>query len=135
MRRRLLPLLLILLCGHALAADNSAIPEAASALNTTQSATAPHFMAVTANRHATAAAVAMLERGGSAIDAAIAAQLVLGLTGAAIVGHRRRRVRAVLGKIKTETALFRRSRKLRPPPSMKIIFCRRTASRCPLPMR
>jgi gamma-glutamyltranspeptidase/glutathione hydrolase len=80
MRRRLLPLLLIVLCGHALAADNSAIPEAASALNTTQSATAPHFMAVTANRHATAAAVAMLERGGSAIDAAIAAQLVLGLT-------------------------------------------------------
>lgn len=80
MRHRLLPLLLVVFCGHSLAADNSNIPEAASALNVTQSATAQHFMAVTANRHATAAAVAMLERGGSAIDAAIAAQLVLGLT-------------------------------------------------------
>jgi gamma-glutamyltranspeptidase/glutathione hydrolase len=75
--------LLWLLClqgSFALAADNSHIPEAASALNQTQSVSAQHFMAVTANSHATTAAFDMLKRGGSAIDAAIAAQLVLGLT-------------------------------------------------------
>lgn len=38
------------------------------------------FMAVTANPHATDAAYAILSRGGSAIDAAVAAQAVLGLT-------------------------------------------------------
>ena len=37
-------------------------------------------MAATANRHATNAAFEMLKAGGSAIDAAIAAQMVLGLT-------------------------------------------------------
>ncbi len=37
------------------------------------------FMAVTANPYATQAAYAILEKGGSAIDAAIAAQMVLGL--------------------------------------------------------
>ena len=37
------------------------------------------FLAATANPHATDAAYAMLARGGSAVDAAIAAQLVLGL--------------------------------------------------------
>jgi len=40
---------------------------------------AQRFMAVTANPHATDAAYAILARGGSAVDAAIAAQLVLGL--------------------------------------------------------
>lgn len=67
----------------ALAADNALVPEAASAIDKTlaanQNATAHHFMAVTANAHATDAAVALLKRGGSAIDAMIAAQLVLGL--------------------------------------------------------
>ena len=38
------------------------------------------YMAVTANPHASRAAAAVLRRGGSAADAAIAAQLVLGLT-------------------------------------------------------
>lgn len=37
------------------------------------------YVAVTANPHASSAAGAVLERGGSAIDAAIAAQMVLGL--------------------------------------------------------
>jgi len=40
---------------------------------------AQRFMAVTANPHATDAAHAILARGGSAVDAAVAAQLVLGL--------------------------------------------------------
>ena len=40
---------------------------------------AQRFLAVTANPHATDAAHAILVRGGSAVDAAIAAQLVLGL--------------------------------------------------------
>ncbi|HEY3698097.1 MAG TPA: gamma-glutamyltransferase [Spongiibacteraceae bacterium] len=65
------------------AADNTLVPEAASAIDSrfaaSQNATAVQFMAVTANAHATAAAVEMLHRGGSAIDAMIAAQLVLGL--------------------------------------------------------
>ena len=42
-------------------------------------ATGKKFMAVTANPHATKAAYAILEKGGSAVDAAIAAQMVLGL--------------------------------------------------------
>jgi gamma-glutamyltranspeptidase/glutathione hydrolase len=41
--------------------------------------TARHAMVATANPHATQAGLQMLERGGSAVDAAIAAQLVLGL--------------------------------------------------------
>src|SRR5262249_2945762 len=64
------------------AADNALVPEAASRTTLakgTQNATAQRFMAVTANQHATDAAVAMLKRGGSAVDAMIATQLVLGL--------------------------------------------------------
>lgn len=72
----------IVLSTVAHAADNALVPEAASRSTVSadsQNATARHFMAVTANAHATDAAVAMLKRGGSAIDAMIAAQLVLGL--------------------------------------------------------
>lgn len=84
MRRtvRLLGALLVggaLASGAALGADDTQVPEAASAIGAGATATARKFMAVTANPHATDAAVAMLRRGGSATDAAIAAQLVLGL--------------------------------------------------------
>jgi gamma-glutamyltranspeptidase/glutathione hydrolase len=61
------------------AVDNAIVPEAASGIGVQSTGSAPNFLAVTANDHATRAAVAMLAQGGSAIDAAIAAQLVLGL--------------------------------------------------------
>lgn len=64
---------------RAFAVDNAIVPEAASGLSEQHTGSAPHFLAATANDHATRAATAMLEKGGSAIDAAIAAQLVLGL--------------------------------------------------------
>lgn len=54
-------------------------PEAASGWRVRPSVTAHRFLAVTAHPHATRAAVAVLERGGHAVDAAIAAQMVLGL--------------------------------------------------------
>lgn len=54
-------------------------PEAASAINPINTLTTKKFITVTANPHATAAATDILQKGGSAVDAAIAAQLVLGL--------------------------------------------------------
>ncbi len=57
-------------------------PEPASLIDAAvdgKSAQGARYMAVTANAHSTRAAQAILERGGSAIDAAIAAQMVLGL--------------------------------------------------------
>lgn len=63
--------------GHADVA--SLIPEGASGFGTTQTATADHAMVVTAHPLATQAALEILKRGGSAIDATITAQLVLGL--------------------------------------------------------
>ncbi len=54
-------------------------PESAGVRVDKASVRAQRFMAVTANPHATGAAHAILARGGSAVDAAIAAQLVLGL--------------------------------------------------------
>lgn len=48
--------------------------------NTQKSAISNKYMAVTANPYATKAAKSILAKGGSAVDAAIAAQLVLGLT-------------------------------------------------------
>jgi gamma-glutamyltranspeptidase len=55
-------------------------------------------MVSTANEHASAAAAEILEAGGSAADAAIAAQLVLGLVEPQSSGHRRGRLRAALGR-------------------------------------
>jgi gamma-glutamyltranspeptidase/glutathione hydrolase len=54
-------------------------PEGASGRDRKAAVTAKRFLAVTANRHASEAAAAMLKAGGTAADAAIAAQLVLGL--------------------------------------------------------
>ncbi|WP_028117646.1 gamma-glutamyltransferase [Ferrimonas senticii] len=55
-------------------------PEAATGFNQRGIAFAPNYMAATANPHATAAAQKILGKGGSAVDAAIAAQMVLTLT-------------------------------------------------------
>ncbi|WP_018991189.1 gamma-glutamyltransferase [Aromatoleum toluclasticum] len=52
-------------------------PEAATGFNMRPAVVAPRAMVVTANRHATDAAVGVLRDGGSAVDAAIAAALVL----------------------------------------------------------
>ena len=51
-----------------------------------------HAMIVTANPLASDAGAAILRQGGSAVDALIAAQWVLGLTGAAVVRPGRRRL-------------------------------------------
>ncbi|SDK39422.1 gamma-glutamyltransferase [Microbulbifer yueqingensis] len=54
-------------------------PEVFTGRGEVKAATAEEFMAVTANPHASKAAADILARGGTAVDAAIAAQLVLGL--------------------------------------------------------
>lgn len=54
-------------------------PEAASGRSDGRLAIAKHFMVSAANPYATDAGLAMLRAGGSAVDAAIAVQLVLGL--------------------------------------------------------
>ncbi len=54
-------------------------PEAASGLTQKVTAVGEKMMAVTANKYATQVAMSVLEQGGSALDAAIAAQMMLGL--------------------------------------------------------
>ena len=76
--RLLAALVGLLLAGHG-AAELPPPPEAATAYALRLPVHARRFMAVTANPHATAAALEMLRAGGSAVDAAIAAQMVLGL--------------------------------------------------------
>lgn len=61
------------------ASDPVIVPEAASGFRDTTTISAKSAMAVTANPYATYAAEKILRAGGSAIDAGIAAQLVLGL--------------------------------------------------------
>ena len=61
------------------ASDPVIVPEAASGFSDSKVVHAKSAMAVTANPYATAAADKILRAGGSAIDAGIAAQLVLGL--------------------------------------------------------
>ena len=55
------------------------VPEGASGISAKTQAVAPNFMISAANPHAVDAGVAMLKAGGSAVDAAIATQLVLNL--------------------------------------------------------
>ncbi|SEA16014.1 gamma-glutamyltransferase [Microbulbifer marinus] len=54
-------------------------PEIGTGRSEIKSASADTYMAVTANPHASRAAAQILARGGTAVDAAIAAQMVLGL--------------------------------------------------------
>lgn len=66
--------------GAAYADDPRARPEhSTQEIGAVSRAEGRNFMIVTANPHATKAGYEILERGGSAMDAAIAAQLVLGL--------------------------------------------------------
>jgi gamma-glutamyltranspeptidase/glutathione hydrolase len=74
------PMIISLIPGTALAQTPPAQPEASSGQTARALVSGRHMMAATANPHATRAAFMMLERGGSALDAAIAAQMVLTLT-------------------------------------------------------
>lgn len=74
--RRLLVFLLAAASFSAQAVDSD-LPEAATGFGPVAEALGQRFMAVTANLHASEAALEILDLGGSAADAAIAAQLVL----------------------------------------------------------
>ncbi|MEM8834081.1 MAG: gamma-glutamyltransferase [Pseudomonadota bacterium] len=65
--------------GSAIAQERPLAPEIATNTDQKQAVTGQKFMAVTAHPEATNAAYKILEQGGSAADAGIAAQLVLGL--------------------------------------------------------
>jgi len=74
---RPLAMAVTLLIASASCLADRATPEAASGVEARPAVHADTQMAVTANAHATAAAMAILRRGGSAVDATIAAALVL----------------------------------------------------------
>lgn len=94
-RLRRVALCLGLMLNAATHAQQPDQPEAASGFAAQAAVTASRAMIVTANPHATAAGLAMLRAGGSAVDAAIAAVLVLnvvepqssGLGGGALALH------------------------------------------------
>ncbi len=119
-----LSLLLLALWLGGARANGPAQPEADTGYAPRPVAVGRHAMAVTANPHATQAAVEMLCRGGSAVDAAIAAQLVLnvvepqssGIGGGGFLLHYERdsgRVLAYDGR-ETAPAAARPGRFLRP---------------------
>jgi len=111
---RALPILLILLFAAAVSAyaQAPAQPEAASGFAPQAAVRAPRAMVVTANPHATEAALTVLREGGSAVDAAIAAVLVLnvvepqssGIGGGAFLLHFDGRTRALEAWDGRETA-------------------------------
>ncbi|GAA4091396.1 gamma-glutamyltransferase [Zhongshania borealis] len=70
---------LLLASTYGYASDPTIVPEAASGFSESPTVRAKSAMAVTANPYASRAAQKILAQGGSAIDAGIAAQLVLGL--------------------------------------------------------
>src|SRR5687768_13549606 len=74
-------LVLALLCALASPAPGQTVvaPEAASGRQEKQAVSAQRHMIATANPHASQAGLETLRAGGSALDAAIAAQLVLNL--------------------------------------------------------
>ncbi|QTH64214.1 gamma-glutamyltransferase [Psychrosphaera ytuae] len=77
---RLLTLIPLLFASTAFADKASrAVPEAFTGLNYTKASFSEKAMVSAANPHAVNAAVSMLKKGGSAVDAAIAAQLMLTL--------------------------------------------------------
>lgn len=67
------------LCWGGAAAELARQPEGASGYAAREAVAARRFMIATANPHATDAGYEVLRRGGSAVDAAIAAQMVLNL--------------------------------------------------------
>ena len=71
--------MLVMGASHALAQDGRSAPEADTGRTVKKLATAKTFMVSAANPLAVDAGVAMLRKGGSAVDAAIAVQLVLNL--------------------------------------------------------
>ncbi|MEG2155209.1 MAG: gamma-glutamyltransferase [Burkholderiaceae bacterium] len=79
MKLRLLPLALALAVLAPAFAQTPTHPEAASGFTTKQAVKAHRFMVAAANPFATNAGYEMLKQGGSAVDAAIAVQLVLTL--------------------------------------------------------
>ena len=72
-----LPVLLLMFALIAPALADRAAPEAATGLGAVSLARSHQAMVVTANAHATEAALAVLREGGSAVDATIAAAMVL----------------------------------------------------------
>ncbi len=76
---KLLAVFLLLCCAPAFGQANDIAPEPATGISQKQEVTAERYMAVTAHPLASQAAEAMLAQGGSAVDAAIAAQMVLNL--------------------------------------------------------
>ncbi|HSG50702.1 MAG TPA: gamma-glutamyltransferase, partial [Rheinheimera sp.] len=76
---RSLALLLAVVCFNTVAQQETREPEAATGVYHKQLVQGQHYMVAAAHPLATQAGAAMLAKGGSAVDAAIATQLMLGL--------------------------------------------------------
>jgi len=76
---RIACVLLLLLCGGGARSQGLLNPEGDTGYEPKQSVLAPRYMVVAANPHAVDAGIEILRAGGSAVDAAVAVQMVLGL--------------------------------------------------------